>query len=134
MKRFAIALLAGVVGLSAVSTASAGTATGSTTLLDTPVSGGSVDVDVSVVGGTPVVPYEYSIQNACNFAGKTNGRPDATQTDPIVNWLYSDPTGTVPHATMALYFTKIPAGSYCKVLLLDHNQTVKGSLTSYTVQ
>jgi len=131
------AILATVLALSAASTASAGTATGTTTF--TPagslaIAGSSVDVDASVVSEIPVVPYEYSIRNECNFAGRTNGQPDSTQTDPIVNWLYSDPTNTIPHAIMPLYFTKIPAGSFCKVFLLRNNQVVKGSVTSYAVQ
>ena len=87
-----------------------------------------------VVSETPVVPYEYSIRNECNFAGRTNGRPDSTQTDAIVNWSYSDPSNTVPHAIMPIYFTRIPAGSFCKVFLVRNNQVVKGSVTSYTVQ
>jgi len=122
-----------MLALSAVSTASAGTATGTTTLAGPAVAGSSVDVDAAVVSEIPVVPYEYSIRNECNFAGRTNGRPDSTQTDPIVNWLYSDPTNTIPHAIMPIYFTKIPAGSFCKVFLLRSNQVVKGSVTSYTV-
>src|SRR3954452_18420352 len=137
MKRLATVVLASMLALSAVSTASAGTATGTTTF--TPagslaIAGSSVDVDASVVSEIPVVPYEYSIRNECSFAGRTNGQPDSTQTDPIVNWLYSDPTNTVPHAIMPLYFTRIPAGSFCKVFLLRSNQVVKGSVTSYTVQ
>ena len=134
MKRLATAILAGVLALSGVSIASAGTATGATELALPAVSGGSMDVDVSVVSETPVVAYEYTIQNECNFAGKANGQPNSVQTDPIVNWLYSDPTNTIPHATMTLYFTKIPAGSFCKVFLLKNNQVVKGSTTTYTVQ
>ncbi len=136
MQRLAAAILAGMIALSVVSIASAGTATGTTAFVpgDTPVAGGNANADVSVVSETPVVPYEYAIQNECNFAGKTNGRPDSIQTDAIVNWLYSDPTNTIPHAIMPIYFTKIPAGSFCKMFLLKNNQVVKGSTTSYTVQ
>jgi hypothetical protein len=134
MKRLATAILAGVVALSGVSIASAGSTTGTTTLLGAAHAGSSLDVGVSVVSETPVVAYEYSIQNECNFAGKTNGQPNSIQTDPIVNWLYSDPTNTIPHAIMPLYFKTIPAGSFCKVFVLKGNQVVKGSTTSYTVQ
>jgi hypothetical protein len=133
MKRFVAAILASMLALSAVSTASAGTGTGTTILLGPAVAGSSVDVDASALSDIPVVPYEYSIRNECNFAGRTNGQPDSTQTDSIVNWLYSDPTNTIPHAIMPLYFTKIPTGSFCKVFLLRNNQVVKGSVTSYTV-
>src|SRR5215212_2541593 len=117
MKRVAAVVFASLLALSAVSTASAGTATGTTTLTGLAVAGSSVNVDVSAVSEIPVVPYEYSIRNECNFAGRTNGRPDSTQTDPIVNWLYSGPPN-IPHAIMPIYFTQIPAGSFCKVFLL----------------
>ncbi|MBI3968346.1 MAG: hypothetical protein HY329_22140 [Chloroflexi bacterium] len=76
---------------------------------------------------------DFSIENVCNFAGKTNGRPDSIQTDAVVSWLYSDSTNTIPHAIMPIYLTNIPAGSYCKVFLLKNNQVVKGSTTSFTV-
>ena len=137
MQRLAVAILAAVLALSAASSANAATATGTTTF--TPVgavavAGSSVNVDVSVVSEIPVVPYEYSIRNECSFAGRTNGQPDSTQTDPIVNWLYSDPSNTVPHAIMPIYFTTILKGSFCRVFLIRNNQVVKGSVTSYTVQ
>ena len=134
MNRVALSILAGVLALATPTTASAGTATGSTQLLDAPVSGSAVDVRVTAVSETPVVPYEYSIQNECSFSGRTNGRPDSLQTDPIVEWRYSEAGGTVPVAIMPIYFTTIPAGSACKVYLLRNNQLVKGSVTHYTVQ
>jgi hypothetical protein len=116
--------------------ASAGTATGTTTLLGPAISGSSVDVDVSVVSATPVVPYEYAIQNECWFSGKTSGPPDAYQRDDIVNWLYSSPppNGSVPHATMTVYLNSVPAGSTCKVFLVKNNTLVKGSTTKYPVK
>ena len=134
MKRFAIAATASLAALALVTTASAGTVTGTTTLLTAPVAGSTVDVDVAAVSEIPVVPYEYTINNACNFAGKPNGRPDSTQRDPIVNWVYSDPSNTVPHAIMPVYLNNVPAGSLCRVYLMRNNQVVKGSTTTYTVQ
>src|SRR5262245_26314765 len=35
------------------------------------------DVDVSIVGGAPIVPYEYSIENRCWFSGKPSGPSDS---------------------------------------------------------
>src|SRR2546423_14410586 len=117
-------------------TASAGTATGTTTLLGTPISGSSVDVDVSVVSSTPVVPYEYALQNECFFSGRLSGRSDSYQRDAIGNWNYSAPApnGDVPHATLTVNLLTVPAGSACKVVLGNDNQVVNASTTTYTVQ
>jgi len=133
MERLMMVILAALLAVSAVSPAIARTATGTTNLLSTPSSGGSVDVDVSVISETPVVAYEYSIQNECTFGAKSSGRSDSIQSDPIVNWLYSDASGSVPHAIMTIDFTSIPTGSNCRLFLLGHNQVVKGSTTTYDV-
>jgi len=116
-----------------VATASAGTASGTTALLGTPVSGASVDVDVSVVSGAPVVPYVYSLQNECYFSGKTSGPPDAYQRDDIVNWNFSSPPN-IPHAIMPVNLLPVPKDSVCKVSIVKDNTVVKGSVTKYTVQ
>jgi hypothetical protein len=117
-------------------TASAGQATGTTALLGPATFGESVDVDVSVVSATPVVPYEYSIQNECYFSGRFSGRPDSYQRDDIVNWIYSSPppNGDVPHAIMTVNLLTVPAGSACKVFLVKNNTVVKGSTSKYIVQ
>ena len=109
---------------------------GTTTLLGDPITGTSVDVDVSVVSEAPVVAYLYSLQNECFFSGKANGKPDSFQQDPIVNWVYSTPPpyGDVPHATMKVNLLPVPAGSTCKVFIVKNNTTVKSSTTQYTVQ
>jgi len=129
-----LAVLAAVVLLMLAGslTASAAPNTGTTTLLDTAVSGSQVDVDVSVTGGTPIVPYEYAIQNECYFNGngKASGNPDSFQRDDIVFWF---DVGGVAHATMPVYFHDIPAGSACKVFLIRNNTVVKGSTTIYPV-
>lgn len=116
-------------------TVSAGTATGTTTLLGLAIYGSSVDVDVSVVSATPVVPYEYAIQNECYFSGKFTGRPDSYQRDDIVNWIYSSPppNGDVPHAIMTVNLLSVPAGSTCKLFLVKNNTVVKSSTTTYSV-
>ena len=126
-----LAVLAAVVLLMLAGslTASAAPNTGTTTL-GTAVSGSQVDVDVSVTGGMPIVPYEYAIQNQCYFNGKASGNPDSFQRDDIVFWF---DVGGVAHATMPVYFHDIPAGSACKVFLIRNNTVVKGSTTIYPV-
>ena len=136
MKRLIIFSVLVFMVFGSAATASAGTATGTTTLLGAPISGFSVDVDVSVVSATPVVPYEYAIQNECFFSGKVSGPPDSYQRDDIVNWNYSSepPYGSVPHAIMTVNLLTVPAGSACKVFLVKNNTVVKGSTTKYKVQ
>ena len=127
-----LAVLAAVVLLilAASLTASAAPNTGTTALLGPAVSGSQVDVDVSVTGGMPIVPYEYAIQNQCYFNGKASGNPDSFQRDDIVFWF---DVGGVAHATMPVYFHDIPADSACKVFLIRNNTAVKGSTTIYSV-
>ncbi len=135
MKALTVFLLVVLIVISTTLPASAGTATGTTNLLGTAVSGSFVDVDVSVVSSTPVVAFEYAIRNECYFSGKVAGPPDSSQQDPIVDWVYSSPPpyGSVPHAIMPVYLVTVPAGSQCKVFLVKNNTFVKGSLTTYTV-
>jgi hypothetical protein len=136
VKLLAIFAVLAILVLGATVPASAGTANGTTTLLGPAISGSSVDVDVSVVSTTPVVPYEYAIQNECWFSSKTSGPPDSYQQDDIVNWIYSSPApyGNVPHAIMTVYLNTVPAGSTCKVFLVKGNTLVKGSMTKYPVE
>ena len=135
MKQLTIFAVLAVLLLGAAASASAGTATGKTVLLGDAVTGSYVDVDVSVVSATPVVAYEYAIQNECWFSGKTSGPPDSYQRDDIVNWVYSSPPahGDVPHAIMTVYLDTVPAGATCKVFLMKNNTLVKGSVTKYPV-
>ena len=136
MRRLTLLAVLVFMVFGSAATASAGTATGATDLLSDPISGSSVDVDVSVVSATPVVPYEYAIQNECYFSGRFSGRPDSYQRDDIVNWIYSSPPpiGDVPHAIMTVNLLTVPAGSACKVFLVKNNTVVKGSTTKYVVQ
>jgi hypothetical protein len=115
--------------------ASAGTATGTTTLLGLPTAGTAVNVQVSVVSDIPVVPYEYAIQNECYFSGRISGHYDSLQRDDIVNWIYSSPppNGSVPVAIMTVYLNSVPTGAACRVYLMKGGTLVKGSTTSYTV-
>ena len=136
MKPWTILLAFVFLVFAASATALAGPpTTGTTALLADPVvSGTAVDVDVSVVSDIPVVPYEYAIQNECFFDGKPSGPPDSFQRDDIVNWNFSDSTGTIPHAIMTVYLNTVPADSVCKVFLVKNNQVVKGSTTTYDVE
>lgn len=127
-------MLSVVIGLAAMGPAWAGQATGTTTLPVGPyVAGAQIDVDAAVVSETPVVAYEYSIRNECKFPGSKGGRADSTQTDPIVNWIFSSASSTIPHAIMPIYLTYVPANSRCTVFLMKNNVIVKGSSTVFTV-
>ena len=79
---------------------------------------------------TPVVPYEYAIQNECDLPGKAGS---TLQRDDIVYWTSEDSNGD-PHVTLPVHLQSISAGSKCKVFLVRNNTVVKGSTTSYTVQ
>ena len=130
MKVIALPAAAVLLALATLLTVSAAPNTGTTTLLGPAVSGSQVDVDVSVSGTTPIVPFEYDVQNQCYFNGKASGNPDSYQRDAILYWFDVD---GVAHATMPLYFHDIPAGSACKVFLIRNNTAVKGSTTIYLV-
>lgn len=130
MKR-SISVLAGLgLALTLAGTAVAAPTTGATVLTNAPVSGTTLYVDASVHSITPVVPYEYAIQNECGIAGK----PGYTlQRDDIVYWTSQDAAGD-PHVTMPIYLQSVPSGSKCKVFLVRNGTvTVKGSTTSYAV-
>jgi hypothetical protein len=101
---------------------------GTTTLLDAPVSGSTLMVEASLTSNGPVVAYGYALQNECAFPQRT-GR--SYQRDDIVYWTFE--VGGVPHTTMPVYLQSVPAGSKCKVFLIKNNTVVKGSTTSYTV-
>ena len=130
MKRSS-AVAAGFLGaLLVAGTVSAGPLyRGTTALLDPPVSGTTVDVDVAVTSEGPVVAFEFQIQNECQLPDR-GGR--TVQRDDIVYWTFHE--DGVPHATMPVYLQSIPAGSKCKVFLTRGNVQLKGSVTSYTVQ
>ena len=107
---------------------SAGPSSGTTNPIGTPTSGSTLDVQVSIRSISPVVPYEYAIQNECDFPGK---KESSIQQDDIVSWTFVD--GGDPSAIMPIYLQSVPSGSKCKVFLVHGNTTVKGSTTSYTV-
>src|SRR5215213_616838 len=87
MTRLAAMAIASFLLLMTASLASAGPASGTTTILGP--SGGPydgkahantpTDVDVSITGGAPIVPYEYSVVNQCWFTTKVSGPADSSE-------------------------------------------------------
>jgi hypothetical protein len=103
-----------------------------TTTIGTPTAGATLNVTFTVFGSIPVVPYEYALQNTCVYPPKTFGHFTLGQRDDIVTWTDQDAFGN-PRVTMPVYLQSVPAGSTCKVSLMDNNTVVKGSTKSYTV-
>ena len=123
-----------IVGATFLTLVLAGTASagplyiGDTELLGAPVSGTTLDVEVSVHSDGPVVPYEFQIQNECQLPNR-GGR--TLQRDDIIEWVYE--VDSDPHTVMPVYLQSIPTGSKCKVFLTRGNVQLKGSVESYTV-
>jgi len=132
MKIVAIAAVALVLGLGTVSVASAGPGSGATSIVggvahaNTPT-----DVDVSITGGAPIVPYEYSVVNRCWFSGRTTGPSDSYERFDLIGPWFD--VGGTPHTTVTVNNNPIPDGAACKVFIMHSNTLVKGSTTAYTV-
>lgn len=128
MKRITGIGIGALAALIVAATATAGPPyTGTTDPIGDAHAGTTLDVDVTVTSETPVVAYEYSIQNECKL-------PDRTltyQRDDIVYWSLG--LDNKPHATMPVYLQSVPVGATCKVFLMRNNTQVKGSVTSYPV-
>jgi hypothetical protein len=140
MKRIALTLLGAALSLSTMSTAFAAPAGGSTAILG-PTGGPRdglahastpTDVDVSIVGGAPVVPYEYSLVNSCWFTGKVSTPADSYERFDLIGPWFVGSDGQ-PHSTVSVNNNPVPAGSVCKVFVAHNNTTVKGSTTTYSV-
>jgi hypothetical protein len=130
MKRLTAVATGVLVALIVAAPVSAGPPyTGTTEPVGTPTSGETLYVDVSVTSNTPVVPYEYAIQNECSFPQRSGS---SYQRDDIVYWTFFE-GDNVPHAVMPVYLQSVPSGSKCKVFLIRNNTVVKGSTTAYTV-
>lgn len=130
-----LAAFAGIVVVAlAVATAAGAQPNSATTVLlnPPPTSGTTLDVRFTVFGGTPVVPYEYALQNVCITPNQKGGSFTIGQHDPIVYWTDQDAQGD-PQVTMPVYLESVPAGSSCKVSLVRNNTVVKGSTVAYTV-
>jgi hypothetical protein len=128
------ALVAAVLVAAVAATAAGAAPNTASTVLQPPgaVSGTTLYVTFTVYGATPVVPYEYTLQNTCVYPPKTFGHFTLGQRDAVVTWTDRDTAGN-PQVTMPVYLQSVPAGSSCKVELDDNNTAVKGSAVSYTV-
>jgi len=86
--------LASIVSVALAIVASAGARPNSATvqLLGPPVAGDTLFVKFEVAGGTPVVPFEYALQNTCALKG---GHFTLGQTDDIVYWSDTDTMETL---------------------------------------
>ena len=126
----ALATLA-IIVLTAIAAAPAGAQpnSASTQLLSSPQSGTTLSVRFTVFGTTPVVPFEYALQNTCAYP---KGHFTLGQHDDIVYWTDHDADGN-PQVTMPVYLQSVPAGATCKVALVRNNTVVKGSAVSYSV-
>ena len=140
MKRFGVTLLGALLALSTTSTALAAPATGSTAILGS--TGGvrdglahasmPTDVDVSIVGGAPIVPYEYSLVNTCWFSGKVSTPADSYERFDLIGPWFVGSDG-LPHSTVSVNNNPVPTGAVCRVFVAHDNTTVKGSTTTYPV-
>jgi hypothetical protein len=133
MRKLASFAAVALVALAAATAAGAQPNSASTQLLNPPpTSGTTLNVQFTVFGGTPVVPYEYALQNVCITPNQKGGGFSIGQHDAIVYWTDQDANGN-PQVTMPVYLESVPAGSSCKVSLVRNNTVVKGSTVAYTV-
>ena len=129
MKMRMTLLATALVSLLAVSAAGAQPNSATTELLGIPTAGQTLDVRFEVSGTTPVVPFEYALQNTCALKG---GHFTLGQHDDIIYWSDTDGNGK-PDAIMPVYLQSVPAGASCRIYLVRNNTAVKGSTQSYTV-
>ena len=138
MKRISLLSIAGMLALVVTATASAGTASGTTTILGSAAPDAVSDtptlVEVTINTTAPVVPYEYSLVNKCWFDGKTSGPSDSYERFDLAGpWSEPSP-GDPPTSFETVNVQPVPAGSKCKVNIVKNNTAVKGSTTTYNVQ
>src|SRR4051812_40106344 len=106
-----------LVCLAAAGSAGAAQNSASTQLLGPPTSGDTLNVKFTVFGTTPVVPYEYALENTCAYP---KGHFTLGQHDDIVTWTDQDSNGN-PQVTMPVYLQSVPAGASCRVTLVRNN-------------
>ena len=111
MKMRMTLLATALVSLLAVSAAGAQPNSATTELLGIPTAGQTLDVRFEVSGTTPVVPFEYALQNTCALKG---GHFTLGQHDDIVYWSDTDGNGK-PDAIMPVYLQTVPAGASCRI-------------------
>jgi hypothetical protein len=129
MKTLAVLSVVVTAALAGAASVAAQPNTASTTLGGTPTSGATLSVTFTVYGTTPVVPYEYALENVCAYP---KGHFTLGQHDEIVYWIDQDATGN-PMVTVPVYLQSVPTGASCKVSLVRNNTVVKGSAVSYSV-
>jgi len=123
----AAALVAGPAG-----TAYAGPpVTGKTVVIGTATAGVPVDVQVTLYGVYPIVPYDFSLENRCWFGGRFAGPANSFESYPLLGPWYAAGSGATSTETVNL--NDIPAGSVCKVSIARGTSPVKGSSTAYSV-
>jgi hypothetical protein len=140
MRFIAIWVIGAMLALGGVGSVSAAPANGSTAILgpaggpyDGQAHAGTpTDVDVSISGGAPIVPFEYGVVNTCWFSGRTNGPSDSYERFDLIGPWFVGSDG-LAHSTVAVNNNPVPAGAACKVSIMHANTTVKGSTTAYTV-
>jgi hypothetical protein len=131
MRRLFGAVVLLILALAVPGVASASGVTSGSTTVGTPVAGTEVDVIVSLTSTTPVVAYEYSIVNRCWFSGVYRGQSESYERFDIAGpWFESNGTATT---TVAVNLNDVPAGSACKVSIIDGASPVKDSTTAYSV-
>ncbi len=141
IKRISMLAIVAVLALGVATAAIAGTASGTTTILD--LNGDPVDVatsdtptDVRVTINTtaPVVPYEYSLINKCWWnPAKTSGPPSSYERFDLIGPWFQPETGAPPTTIESVNVQPVPAGAKCKVYIVKNNTVVKGSTTTYNV-
>ena len=129
MRRLAILAAVVLVALAAASVAGGAPNTATTTLDPAaPASGTTAYATFTVFGTTPVVPYEYALDNVCTMK---QGNFRLGQRDDIVYW-NQDSAGN-PMVVMPVYLQSVPSGATCRIQLIRNNTVVKGSTVQYTV-
>ncbi len=135
MRRFRLA--AGVLAAAAVVAAPAGTAyagppvTGKTQVTGSPTAGQPLDIQVTLYGVYPIVPYDFSLENRCWFSGRYAGPASSRETYPLLGPWYAAGSGSTSAQTIDL--TVAPSGAACVVRIIRGTSPVKGSDTAYTV-
>jgi len=105
--------------------------TGKTQVLGTATAGMPVQVQVTLYGVYPIVPYDFSLENRCWFGGRFAGAADSYESYPLLGPWYAAGSGATSTETVNL--NDIPAGSVCKVSIARGTSPVKGSSTAYSV-
>lgn len=105
--------------------------TGKTQVLGTATAGMPVQVQVTLYGVYPIVPYDFSLENRCWFGGRFAGAADSYESYPLLGPWYAAGSGSTSAQTVDL--TVVPRGSACVVRVIRGTSPVKGSDTTYTV-